>query len=347
MKHESVSVIGGGLAGLVLPKAVQTPAHGKIAVLDGVLGVYQTDPESPSGLTRFVEVENMVTRLFHMGTFTFQAANPGSTSLPTLAQQVNMYKGAHPWTENPTLFWVENGVQHIRVPSTGTYRIRACGAGQSARARGYSVTIEAHLEMEDILQVVVGGTGTYRSGSGGTFVTVKGQRTLAVAGGAGCHSTRANHVKTAHATSRLIRSSAKGSSGFTISASGGRVASGGGYLSHPTDLVACMRGNLAPLYVDGSYNDHTSSRSRYIGGGGDANHQWSITGETTWTGYGGGGGYNGGAASSASSLYADRLDAASFGGDSMAHPDVDVIEHGLNSYIDSSSRYGYVEIRKV
>jgi len=149
------------------------------------------------------------TSLYPFTTHTFTTAGLMGRTGPTLEQIRTAYSGA-PWAQNNQfLNMTTQGIQEWRVPQTGSYTIRAVGAGLRAPqlfGNGIDASITTTLTRGEIIRILVGQTVLFNrhnsGGAGGTFV-VRGTQAspvpIIIAGG-GAGRGQNNEEATSNAT---------------------------------------------------------------------------------------------------------------------------------------------------
>ena len=250
-------------------------------------------PESPEPQTDFVS-----------HTFT----NCGKTGRygPSLVNCQNSYNGAEILKPEYN-FSVNNGVQYWTVPSSGSYRIEAYGAGSSLGGGGAIMSGTFTLTQSDVLKILVGQMplkylNQGEGGAGGTFVATYSNQPLIVAGGAGGYGSGGV----------IVESSEKGFGQFggsgTSSGLGGQVGTngpGGGGAGFLGDGGFDSSWTIASSsFINGGAGgqiiatDRNGGDGGFGGGGGAAvnNKSGPYNRSGGGGGYsgGGGGGYNGG-----------------------------------------------------
>ena len=133
--------------------------------------------------------------LYSFTSHTFSNASKTGPYGPTLQECRNAYSVT--WDNDTTLFnMTTQGIQEWTVPDTSLYRIVCAGArgggtpSTYSPGKGISIQGEVFLQVNDILRIVVGQTGTYNNygggGGGASFVyNNTDSNLLIVAGGGG------------------------------------------------------------------------------------------------------------------------------------------------------------------
>ena len=110
----------------------------------------------------------------------------------------NAYSGAS-WAQNTEFFnMTKQGIQEWKVPTTGSYTIRAAGAAggnPGTYSRGIDISTTTTLTQGEIIKILVGQQGVFvpdygfpGGGGGGTFVVRETKTPIIVAGGGGGRS---------------------------------------------------------------------------------------------------------------------------------------------------------------
>ena len=217
--------------------------------------VGSTNPGSKKGVFNTIASQLIGDALFAWtSTFSFQTAIAGDWQEQSLATFNNHYSnppfGVGSSTGN---FNVVKGAQLLKIPKTGTYRIKAAGAGGGTPnyysgytgGGGYIYQGDFVLSKEQVIRIVVGGRGGkwgYTAGGGGAShvgkvssftsdVTMATSDLLVMAGGggggggsggAGTNATGNNNGTNGYPSGDY---GAGGANGY----GGGRVAGGGGW----------------------------------------------------------------------------------------------------------------------
>ena len=212
---------------------------------------------------------------------------------PSLTQCRNSYAGPA-WVNDSSSFSVSGGIQLWTVPTTGTYRIEARGAGSNHRSTqaGAVMAADFTLTAGEQLRILVGQISTRADhGSGGTFVARSNNTPIIVAGGSGGISSEITGTNTVtRGGTRLLavpntcngNNTQVGYGGVCAGCCGG---GGAGYYGNERP-----GGNEpAMAFVNGGRGSGQSGRTSYGGFGGGAVDRCESTGRS-----GGGGGYSGG-----------------------------------------------------
>ena len=250
--------------------------------------------------------------------FTFTNGTNTGPNGPTSANLLAAYDTAsYPFLTDAEIFTVDNGIQVLRLTTTGVYRIEAYGAeGGAATGRGRLsgkgaiMNGDFSLTEGDLIYILVGQQGQsmgYTSGGGGgTFVATGASISTATAlivagGGGGGGDSGGNGLNASTATSGVTGYSGAGIAGTNGNGGGGSNSgwgeSGAGFLTNSTSarttygstfstgINSFRNGGLGsgpwPAFSGGSCN---------AGGGG-----FGGGGAGGCNGAGGGGGYSGGA----------------------------------------------------
>jgi hypothetical protein len=202
-----------------------------------------------------------------------------------------------------------NGIQLWKVPTTGSYTIRAVGAYSGNSGRGRDITTTTTLTKDEVIKILVGQQGTYiqgpdgnfrgGGGGGGTFVVRDTQTPIIVAGGGGGRGENQNPANSGLSIADASESNngKNGGSGYNGTAQGGTNGSGGqaiigGYSSGGGGLIgdggSMIYVNGGKSFINGGAGGSPSSDVNYVGIGGFGG------GGSVGAGGGGGGGYSGG-----------------------------------------------------
>ena len=250
--------------------------------------------------------------LYQFNSHTFTNAGATGPTGPTLSQVKQEYARAG-LINNYLNMKNDNGIQLWTVPTTGSYKIRAVGAGIPYNSlseslnqfqKGMDVSITTTLIKDEVIQILVGQIPKQISqfiggigGAGGTFVIRGTQTPIIVAGGAGgggVNSVESN----SNATTSNSGQSGKGFSdgvvgggiGGNDGAGGGGIAGtgsgGGGLIGNGLNVPNGQEGGKS--FINGGIGGTGYSSSGGFGGGGG----------NTMNGGSGGGGYSGGGGSS-------------------------------------------------
>jgi hypothetical protein len=253
--------------------------------------------------------------LYAFTTHTFSTCGATGMTGPSLPSCVSAYGTS--WASNPAWFsMVAQGIQRWTVPESGTYRVRACGAGGGGSGqspnypgRGACVQGDVALTQGDVLQILVGQRGgssaVYTGGGGGGSFVVSASNTPLVIGGGGGGTSRGGFDRTAVTdaslttvgkNSVLATGGSGGGGGGIWSTDNNWAGAGGGFSGNGGDgrfyNSALAQGGRSFLNggAGGTCSDCPNAGAGGFGGGGGAFHA-----ETS----GGGGGYSGGAGGAA------------------------------------------------
>jgi len=243
--------------------------------------------------------------LYPFRTHTFTSAGLRGRVGPTLEQVRNAYSGVS-WAQNSQfLNMTRQGIQEWRVPATGSYTIRAVGAGIDHQlfGNGIDATITTTLTKGEIIRILVGQSVSQprhrinTGGAGGTFV-VRGTQTspvpIIVAGGGGGHGQNGEDV-TSNATNNN-----NGQRGAGVNGGIGGSKGNGGFVGNNRTLFAGPGGGGLIGNGENDVQTNESGGNSFINGGvGGRGTQYEGGfgggGGTSGNGAGGGGGgYSGG-----------------------------------------------------
>ena len=254
--------------------------------------------------------------LYTFTAFTFDNAGATGRLGPDLSACKTRYAAQFPdatWTKdtvNKYLDMSTNGIQLWKVPATGSYTIRAVGAGvpydsnyttngMNQFQKGMDTTITTTLTKDEVIQILVGqipgaNTSGNSGGAGGTFVFRGTQTAIIVAGGGGGRGLDKADAQSNATTSYSGQNATSGGAGGTNGYGGGigsnaYAGAGGGLLGNGADGATNQsRGGIAVINggTGGTANQGSNWEGGFGGGGG-----------TYATGGGGGGGYSGGGGS--------------------------------------------------
>jgi len=189
------------------------------------------------------------------------------------------------------------GIQQWTVPSTGTYRITAMGAGANARqgGRGAEIIGDFTLTAGEVIRIIVGQrpepfNTSHGGGAGGSFVVRAPYNTnasiLVVAGGGGGGHNGGIQVNSHGNTTTTGGSGTNGVAGGSNGNGGTGQNSSGGAGFFGNGGAGSISGTVPSAFVNGGAGGITGSNQGGFGGGG---HQGNSHGA-------GGGGYSGGGA---------------------------------------------------
>jgi len=231
--------------------------------------------------------------LYPFSSFRFTSAGLTGRVGPTLAQIRTAYSNS-PWAQNSQfLNMTRQGIQEWRVPATGSYTIRAVGAGIEHQlfSNGIDATITTTLTRGEIIRILVGQTvskprrrNINSGGAGGTFV-VRGTQAspvpIIIAGGGAGQGQNEERV-TSNATNNN-----NGERGAGVNGGIGGSNGNGGFVGNNRTLFAGPGGGglIGNGQNDAQTND--SGGNSFINGGvGGRGTQYE-------GGFGGGGGSSG------------------------------------------------------
>jgi hypothetical protein len=139
--------------------------------------------------------------LYTFTTHTFTTAGKIGPIGPTLAEVRQAYSGVTWAQNNAYLNMTTQGIQKWKVPKSGTYKIRAKGAGSGDDgqrpvdylSKGRDIEVTLSLQVGEVISILVGqvakwGSNHSKGGSGGTFVVrgdISNPNPILVAGGGG------------------------------------------------------------------------------------------------------------------------------------------------------------------
>lgn len=245
--------------------------------------------------------------LYAFSAHTFTSCGQSGRTGPSLSTCTSAYETT--WDSNPAWFGMQtNGIQRWTVPATGTYRIRACGAQGGGNnqspiypGRGACIQGDVALEMGEVLQILVGQSGSgavWTGGGGGGSYVVRADGTPLVIGGGGAGASRTQDARAGYTDASTGTSGRNGygstggsnGAGGGVSSAGNRSGAGGGLLSAGGNGVVSTTlseggAGFAQGGIGGNCGDCTNAGVGGFGGGGGAYHAEAP---------GGGGGYSGG-----------------------------------------------------
>jgi hypothetical protein len=277
-----------------------------------VFGLNNQDVTASTGAASVTDV------LYAFSTFTFTNASATGRLGPTLSAVRSAYSSAT-WAQDTVNKYLDmtsdNGIQLWTVPATGSYTIRAVGAGVPYDAsystngmnqfqKGMDATITTNLIKGEVIRILVGqipikSSTSQQGGAGGTFVVRGTQTPIIVAGGGGGRGGEAAETLSNATTSNSGQNPTGGGLGGTNgnggSIGGNAFSGGGGGLLGNGANSAVYDFNTYPTYsaqggqsfVSGGLGGISNYSLGGFGGGGAG----SGVG-----GGGGGGGYSGGGA---------------------------------------------------
>ena len=246
--------------------------------------------------------------LYAFTTFTFTPAGATGRNGPTLSAAVSAYTATAPWVTNTSYFnMTTQGYQLWTVPQTGSYTVRAAGAGSAANSSGFGLgaIIQTTLSLTkgQKIRILVGQRGRSSGvslepsgGGGGSFVasglTPATGVVLVAAGGGGGSSDPSTGLGNNNGTNTTSGRNGAGGDGGGGGSSGdggggaGYSGGGGGFTGNG------YNGGFAPNTVGlsfingGTGGDYAGIPVGGFGGGGSGLYG------------GGGGGYSGGGSAS-------------------------------------------------
>jgi hypothetical protein len=200
---------------------------------------------------------------------------------PAESECVSAYAGGPAEVTQEGVLQVLGGIQHWRVPVTGTYRIEAAGAGYNASIyqRGARMAGDFTLQGGQVIKLLVGQKSTgARAGSGGSFVATMANEPLLVAGGAGGQYLEKQIIQGTKeqlaAAVNQAYNSTEGQGGYSsVSNSrggGGFYGNARGYEGGKAFISGGAGGPLSAFHVGGfgGGGSRVGSTSAYAGGGG-------------------------------------------------------------------------------
>jgi len=177
------------------------------SIATAAVGMNSQDGSSAANSTTVVAGNG----LYEFSSFDFLSANKTGRDGPSLSECRTFYAGngaTAAWTQdliNKYFDMSTNGIQLWTVPATGSYTIRAVGAGsylsgQSSISwgRGIDITTSTTLTKGEVIKILVGQKGTGNNvggyptsgGGGGTFVVKDVSNAIIVAGGGGSRGSK-------------------------------------------------------------------------------------------------------------------------------------------------------------
>jgi hypothetical protein len=258
----------------------------------------------------------ITTSLYPFTTHTFTNAGAIGRIGPTLSQVKNVYSSVN-WAQNNNFLNMtnDNGIQLWTVPTTGSYTIRAIGAGvgtsgpsgKTDYGRGMDATITTTLTKGEVIKILVGQMphepgGRLFGGAGGSFVVRNSITPIIIAGGGGGsgnnyqsslqNATISTDANQGHGQSNFGAGGKAGSGGKagTNSAGGGSLTENGGDRIDKSPTKGAMGG---VSFSNGGIGGILGGGFGGGGGGGDGNTPGGAGGGG-YSGGGGGGLYNGG-----------------------------------------------------
>jgi surface protein len=278
--------------------------------------VASVTPKPPTGFSSgsaLTAQNSPVWGIYAYTSHTFTTADVSGRTGPTLSAVRTAYANAGAtWASSHVNMTSDNGIQLWTVPVTGSYTIRAVGAGvpynstgtnaMNEHQTGMDITITTTLTRGEVIKILVGqqpiltqanGAG----GAGGTFVVRGTQTPIIVAGGGGgrggggCNSaSNANNApagKSGHGSVNnptYQKGILGGSGGNSGNGGDGRGNSGGG-----GGLIGNGSSNGGLSFTNGGLGGPSNSVSTAGGFGGGGSGEVGQEGSG-----GGGGGYSGG-----------------------------------------------------
>jgi hypothetical protein len=255
----------------------------------------------------------MIPFLYKFISHTFTTAGKSGKDGPTLDEVRKAYSEIS-WAQNSEyLNIITQGIQEWKVPVSGSYTIRAVGAGVPNNSsytinglnnyqKGIDATIITTLIKGEVIKILVGqipgpenpNIRTQRGGAGGTFVVRGKQTPIIIAGGGGSRGV-VSAILGSNATTSNVGQSGGGSQYFGVGGTdgnGGKIGynpysgGGGGLISNGENGAY---GNGGFSFINGGKGgyyimENNGSEGGFGGGGGSGG---SAAGA-------GGGGYSGG-----------------------------------------------------
>jgi hypothetical protein len=230
---------------------------------------------------------------------TFTTAGASGRTGPTLSAVRTEYANAGAtWASSHVNMTNNNGIQLWTVPATGSYTIRAVGAGvpysgdQTANGmnqfqKGMDATITTTLTRGEVLRILVGQSPDYAlwgtGGAGGTFVVRGTQTPIIVAGGGGGRGYLSAIAFSNATTETSGQPGGGGGAGGGAGGGGGGNANGGG----GGGLTGNGSGYGGLAFTNGGVGGSVDTFGGFGGGGSPSDNRGG-------NGGGGGGGYSGG-----------------------------------------------------
>jgi len=266
--------------------------------------------------------------LYTFTAFTFDNAGATGREGPELATVRTAYTNKGSTWATTYLNMTARGIQEWTVPATGSYNIRAVGAGVPYDAsystngmnqfqKGMDATITCDLSKNEVIRILVGqipgSNPTFKGGAGGTFVVRGTQTPIIVAGGGGGRGEGKADSQSNATTSNSGQAGSGNSAGTGGSGGGGGTVGGNSF----SGAGAGLTGNGAKGLTSsgggssftngglGGLGDGSSSKDGGFGGGGGCFSSGGVPG-------GGGGGYSGGGGSGNDGLWTSGGGGGSF-----------------------------------
>ncbi len=253
--------------------------------------------------TTMMPTTTMIPFVYKFISHTFTTAGKSGKDGPILAEVRNAYSGVS-WAQNSEyLNIITHGIQEWKVPVSGSYTIRAVGAGVPYNSnykinglnnyqKGIDATITTKLIKGEVIKILVGqipgpenpNIRTQRGGAGGTFVVRGVQTPIIIAGGGGSRGV-SSAIIVSNATTSNTGQSGGGSQYFGV---GGTDGNGGKIGNNP---YSGGGGGLISNGMNGTYGNGGFS---FINGGKGGYYTMENNGSEG--GFGGGGGGGGSAA---------------------------------------------------
>jgi hypothetical protein len=243
--------------------------------------------------------------LYAYTSHTFTTADVSGRTGPTLSAVRTAYANAGATWALSHVNMTTQGIQEWTVPATGSYTIRAVGAGvpytggyttngMNQFQKGMDATITTTLTRGEVIKILVGqipDQTLYVGGAGGTFVVRGTQTPIIVAGGGGGRGVN-NAVESSNATTGASGQTGGGTNLPLPGGIGGSEGGGGGatYGGGGGGLIGDGTGKGGLSFINGGLGgpSYFVFLPGGFGGGG------SPSDDSGGGGGGGGGGYSGG-----------------------------------------------------
>jgi surface protein len=236
--------------------------------------------------------------IYAYSSHTFTTAGVSGITGPTLSDVRTAYANVGATWASSYVNMTTQGIQEWTVPATGSYTIRAVGAGvpysgdQTANGMnqfqtGMDATITTTLTRGEVIKILVGQIPNYAlwgtGGAGGTFVVRGTQTPIIVAGGGGGRGFH-SALESSNATTGT-----SGQGGGGIGGGGGSEGGGGGNANGGGGggLTGNGSGYGGLAFTNGGIGGSVDTFGGFGGGGSPSDNRGG-------NGGGGGGGYSGG-----------------------------------------------------
>jgi surface protein len=265
-------------------------------------------PKPPTGFSTnsaLTAQNGPVWGIYAYSSHTFTTAGVSGITGPTLSDVRTAYANVGAtWASSYVNMTNDDGIQEWTVPKTGSYEIRAVGAGvpystsfttngRNQFQKGMDATITTTLTRGEVIRILVGQIPGFndrqKGGAGGTFVVRGTQTPIIVAGGGGGRGMATANINSNATSSNSGQNASPGGFGGTGGSGGSQTVwggSGGGFTGNGEPASAYENtGGFA--FTGGSMGGYGSNYDQSteggFGGGGGAGPSG-----------GGGGGYSGG-----------------------------------------------------